>query len=168
METITHCFAGIICQIICFHYFLFPLNIILTIILAVASHIVIDIFARSTYHLSEPQWKDKFWITWQIIIRISAVIVIIFFFFPFWLGMLFAKIPDIVDWRILRAIQRRIYKKTSSSNKDFILIFHPFKDWVSNKFFFWLPNLNQKKYGLIIELMFLIVLYILIYFLLYF
>jgi len=166
METITHCFAGIIIQIICFRYLLFPLNVVLTIILAVASHIVIDVFARITYHTPKPQWKDKFWITWHIIIISCAVIVIVIYINPFWLGMLFAKLPDIVDWRILRAIQRRIYKNTPNSSREPKLIFHPLVNWLRNKFFYWLPDLNYKRYGIIIELLFLTFLSIIIYFIL--
>lgn len=172
MEIITHNLAGIIIQIICFKYFIFPLNLIFTIIFAFFSHFLNDILSSLTYHTPESHWEDKIWVAWHIFVYVSGVVIIFIFLIPFWIGMLFAYLPDIVDWYILRPIQKYILrpiqkrrnKKESSPNIEYTLVFHPMIDWIRAKFFFWLPKWNYKKSGILIELAFIASISILIYF----
>ena len=68
----------------------------------------------------------------------------IFIFFPYFVGILFANLIDIIDWIILRLIHIRMIKKENI-------------DWKHNPFFpkaiekirkytlFWLPNWNYEK-----------------------
>jgi len=164
MEIITHNLAGILIQIICFKFFIFPLNLILTIIFALFSHFLIDFLSNLTYHTPESHWEDKIWVAWHIFVYVSGIMIIFIFLIPFWIGMLFAYLPDIVDWYILRPTQKRRKKKESSPKIEYILVFHPIIEWIRAKFFFWLPKWNYKKFGILIELAFIASISILIYF----
>ncbi|MFX0017529.1 MAG: hypothetical protein ACFFBT_16090 [Promethearchaeota archaeon] len=164
MELITHSLAGVIIQIICFKFLIFPLNLILTMIFAFFSHFVIDTLAKLTYHTPESRKEDKFWLIWHILILTSSTAIIVVFIVPFWLGILLANLIDIWDWLILRTIRNRKRKKNPESNwanlnKYFI---HNIIDWIREKPCSWLPNLNYKKYGIIVEIIFIVFLSILI------
>jgi len=134
-------------------------------VFAFFSHFVIDTLAKLTYHTPESRKEDKFWLIWHIIILISSATVIILFIVPFWLGILFANLVDIWDWIILRTIRNRKRKKNRESNwanlnKYFI---HNIIDWIREKPCSWVPNLNYKRYGIIVEIIFIIFLLILIW-----
>ena len=153
METVTHNLVAVIIQILCFKFLLFPFNIILTIILAIFSHVFVDAIAVITYHTPEVQKRDKFWLIWHIIIYGLSILSIIFFIVPFWLSILFANIMDIWDWFILRPIQKRIRKKNMESNWGDKYYFHNFIDWFRDKFLGWLPKWNYKRTGIIFEIL---------------
>ena len=116
MEDITHFLTGVLIQILCFMYFKSPFNILYTMVFAFLSHFLIDALAKITYHTPKALKGDKFWIIWHIIIYSGSLIVLIIFFIPYWLGMLFAKIVDIWDWFILRPIQNKKKKKIPNQN----------------------------------------------------
>jgi hypothetical protein len=133
------------------------------IIFAFSSHFLSDALSKLTYHTPEAMKKDKFWISWHIIIYSASLITLIIFFIPFWLAMLCVNLPDIIDWFILRPIQNRRQKKNLSSQSDKKYVFHQFADWIREKLFFWLPDLTYKRYGVIIELIVITILSFLIW-----
>ena len=158
MEAITHILTGVLIQILCFEYIPFPYNIIITVILAFFSHFLIDALAKITYHTPDARWKDPFWVIWHVIIFASSIFAAIWLLVYSWalvLGMVCANLVDIWDWAILRNIQKIKESPENDSSgekwgeKYFI---HPLIDKFRKKAFFWLPNWNYKKRGIIPEL----------------
>jgi len=118
-----------------------------------------------TYHTPESRKEDKFWLIWHIIILASSAAVLVVFIVPFWLGILFANLVDVWDWLILRTIRNRKKRKNPESNwanlnKYYI---HNIIDWIREKPCSWLPNLNYKRYGIIVEIINIVLLSILIW-----
>lgn len=170
MEAITHILTGVLIQILCFQYIPFPYNIILTILLAFFSHFLIDALAKITYHTPDARWDDTFWVIWHIIIFASSILVAIWFFIPYWLGLLSANLVDIWDWLILRNMQKIKESPENESSKEkwgHQYFIHPLIDTFRTKLFFWLPNWNYKKRGILPELMLIASLLIIIIFMLY-
>jgi len=165
LETITHNLVGIVIQILCFRFLIFPWNLIWTIFFAFISHIFVDGIAIITYHTPDAQKGDKFWLVWHYIIYGVSLLSIIIFIIPYWLGMIFANIIDIWDWLILRPIQKRIRKKNPESKWGDKYYLHRTVDWVRDKLFFWLPVRNYKKSGILIEIFIIITLSIILGFL---
>ncbi len=164
MESITHNLAAILFQIVCFNYFLYPFNIIFTILFAFFSHFLSDALSKLTYHTPEVMKKDKFWIIWHVIIYSASLVTLIVFFIPFGFAILFVNLPDIIDWFILRPLQNRKLKKDPNYEVEKKYLFHRISDWIRNKLFFWLPDLTYKRYGVINELIVITLLSILIWF----
>ena len=156
MNLQTHILAGILIQIFCLRVFIFPFDILLTILFAFLSHFIIDAFVLITYHTSEPQKGDLFWISWQIISYGSGTILILFFL-PYALGMLFANLIDIIDWLILREFYRIKFKNEEREwNKNYI--FHNIIEKIRKYTLFWLPNWNFKRKGIIPEIIIIFIL----------
>ncbi|NVM37624.1 MAG: hypothetical protein HWN81_18665 [Candidatus Lokiarchaeota archaeon] len=151
MNLITHVLIGVYIQILCFIFFAFPFNFLLTLLIAFLSHFIVDAFSKITYHTPEPHWDDKFWLSWNIIVRVSGYIAIILFF-PYYLGMLFANLPDIWDWVIVRRIQKRrnINGEIDYHHNNF---FHRIVDKIREKTLFWLPNWIYEKKAVIPEIL---------------
>ncbi|MFW9818760.1 MAG: hypothetical protein ACFFE5_04040 [Candidatus Thorarchaeota archaeon] len=152
MESITHNLSAILIQILCFMYFVYPLNMIFTIVIAFLSHFLSDALSKITYHTSEAMKDDKFWIIWHVIIYSASIIVAIIFFIPFWLALLSVNIPDVIDWFIIRPLQNRKRKMGSEVSEEKNYRLHHISDWIRSKLFFWLPDLRYKKVGIITEL----------------
>ena len=163
MNLITHILVGVLIQILCFIFFTFPFNILFTVIIAFLSHFIVDAFSKITYHTPEPHWDDKFWVSWNVSVRVVGYIAIIPFF-PYYLGMLFANLPDIWDWTIVRRIQRRrnINGKIDYLHNNF---FHRIVDKIREKILFWLPNWIYEKKAAIIEILLNIILLFVIFYL---
>ena len=158
MQAITHFFSGIfmtlLLQVIPMpgwlrFVLLFPIGIML--------HFIIDAIAKMTYHPPEPLTKDKFWVTWHVIIFGGSVFVAIWFWVPYFWGMLASIVPDIYDWGIIRGV--RAYQKhklgDNYENKSEFMKGHEFHPWVDkfrNKYLEFLPNWNFQKKGIIPEL----------------
>jgi hypothetical protein len=164
LETITHNLTAVLIQLLCFKVFLFPLNVILTIIFAFTSHFFTDALSQLTYHTPEPHKEDKFWVTWHIIIFSLSILSIIILIIPFWLGILFVNIPDLIDWFILRPIDNRKYKENPDLKWRKSYLFHPLADWIRKYVFFWLPEWTYKKASISVEIIIILVLSILIFF----
>jgi len=153
MEAITHILTGVILQILCFKYLIFPWNYIFTIIFSFFSHLLIDAVAKITYHTPKPHKEDKFWVIWHIIIIIASIGSAIYFFIPYWIGIISANSVDIWDWLILRPIQKSKRDQENQNNWGQRLFIHSnVIDPVRENIFFWIPNWNYKKYGIIPEL----------------
>lgn len=160
MQAISHFLVGIIIQI--FFYDIFPpLGVILVIILAFFSHFLVDSFARMTYHFKDAQPQDKFWIGYHVVIYTAAAVVLIYFWTPFWLGMGAAVLIDIYDWGVIRGVRK--LKKDPTWMDGYEI--HPLIDRFRTKFFSWLPDWNEKRYGVIPEAILLTILLIVIWFL---
>ena len=167
MELITHVLTGVLIQVLCFKYLVFPLNLLLTMLFAFLSHFVIDTLAKITYHTAEALKDDKFWVIWHYIIAISSISTIcvgLFFFIPYIIGGLFANLVDIWDWVILRPIQNKKKKENPDSKWGEGYFIHPVIDWIRDKPFFWLPNWNYKKKAITVEIITITILLILILF----
>ena len=150
MNLETHVLTGIIIQIYCFMIFIFPFNIIFTILFAFLSHFIIDAFVLITYHPPDPQKGDTFWLSWQIITYGSGAILILLFY-PFVLGILFANLVDLIDWVILRILYTRMIKKVKIDWK-YNHIFHSIIAKIRKKTLFWLPNWYYEKKAVISEI----------------
>ena len=149
MQAITHFTVGIIIQIL-FYKILFPIGLILTIILSFFSHFLVDAVTKITYHPSEPKKEDKFWVTYHAVIIPAAIVVLIWFWNPFWLAMVCATLVDIWDWGVLRGIYYLKKDPDWFHPKRFRI--HTIIDKFRNKIFYWLPDWNEKKYGIIPEI----------------
>jgi len=145
METITHNLIAVFIQILCFLYFLFPWNVIFTIIFAFLSHIILDDLSFITYHTPDAMKKDKFWLVWHYIIYALSIFSIVLFVIPYWISIL------------LRPIQKKIKRKNPDSKWGDKYYFHQIVDWVRVKLFFWLPKRIYKKSGILIEISIIIV-----------
>jgi hypothetical protein len=170
MQAITHFLTGIIIQILCFMYFDLPFNIIFTAIFAFLSHFVVDAFAEITYHTPEPQKGDKFWLTWNILMNVAAIVLAIWFvvlglFWFYFLGCFFSVLVDIMDWGIIRPIQHKKKKTNTKSIWEEKGYFHNIIDKIREKTLFWLPNWNYKRKGIILEIIIIIILSLIIFFL---
>jgi hypothetical protein len=123
------------------------IQIILIIVLCLSAHYVIDGFAIATYHPPEPE-NTKFWLYWHIFIYLSGIVIIISFFNSFLIGMFFANLVDLWDW----VLRRHVLKKP------------PQLHWVAEKLRTQLkkilPELTYNKYGIIPELILIVVTYI--------
>ncbi|MFX1385012.1 MAG: hypothetical protein ACFFBP_21490 [Promethearchaeota archaeon] len=154
MNLITHVLIGVFIQILCFKFFTFPFNFLLTLFIAFLSHFIVDALAKITYHTPEPHWDDNYWVSWNIIVRVSGYIAI-FLLYPYYLGMIFANLPDIWDWTIVRRIQKR-RNKNGEIDYHHNNFFHRIIDKIREKTLFWLPNWNYKKFGVIPEIFIII------------
>ena len=157
MNLLTHVLGGILVQIICFRLFPFPLDLILTIIFAFFSHFIIDAFVLITYHPSEPQKADKFWLSWQIITYGTGILTSVIFF-HYILGIIFANFVDIIDWLILRPFHE-LRAKNSKIDWRRNYLFHNLISKIREKILFWLPNWNYEKKGIITEVILDIILF---------
>lgn len=173
MEGITHILTGILIQLLCFIFFIFPFNIIFTIILGFFSHFLIDSMAKVTYHTPDPHKEDKFWVIWHIITPLLILVLVIWMllinwilFFFFLLGGISANLVDIWDWMILRPKHNKL--KSENPDAKFWgekLYIHPAIDWVREHVppFTIMPNWNMEKKGVIVEIITITTLWILVY-----
>ena len=159
MQLPTHLITGILIQYIISTLTPTPswLSIILIAFFAFCSHFLLDALAKSTYHPPE-RIKDNFWLTWHILVYLTGIAIIILFFSNYWLGMLFANLPDLWDWYTLRHIASR-KKDPDWGNKYY---FHPIADKVRSFLFSWMPNLNYKRIGILPELSLIILWFVII------
>ena len=167
MELITHILTGILIQVLCFKYLIFPFNFLLTMLLAFLSHFVIDTLAKLTYHTPVALKDDKFWVIWHVItymLSASVMIAALIFYIPYYLGGIFANLVDIWDWGLLRPIQNKKKKVNPETKWGEGFFIHPIIDWIRDKPFFWLPNWNYKKKAIVVEIITITVLLILIVF----
>lgn len=115
------------------------LQIVVVLPLSFASHFFIDASSIITYHPPKADWKDWFWVSYHLVIYIGSIVILVFFLVDYWWVIIAAYLPDIVDWRILRAI----FKKEP--------VFHPIADKLRNFLFRKTPNWNYKRWTIIIE-----------------
>lgn len=149
MQFPTHLIAGIFIQYIILEFFITSpwISLILIVILAFCSHFLLDALAKTTYHPPE-RINDNFWLIWHIFVYGIGILFLIFFIWEYWLGMLFANLPDLWDWYTLRNIASRM--KQPDWGKRYYL--HPLADNIRSKLFFWLPNLSYNRIGILPEL----------------
>ena len=149
MQLPTHLIVGILIQYVIITIIPTPtwLSMILLIICALCSHFFLDALATSTYHPPE-RIHDNFWLTWHIFVYLIGFVIIGLFIWDYWLGMIFANLPDLWDWIILRNVASR--KNQPDWGKKYYL--HPISDRIREWFFFWLPNLSYQRVGILPEL----------------
>ena len=164
MEAITHILTGVLIQVLCFKYLVFPLNFLLTMLFAFLSHFAIDTLAKITYHTPVALKDDKFWVIWHVVTLIAAVSAGIVFFIPYVLGGLFANLVDIWDWGILRPMQNKKKKEDPDSKWGEGFFIHPIIDWIRDKPFSWLPNWNYNRKAILVEIITITTLFTLILF----
>ncbi len=161
MQLPTHLIAGILIQYIISIIIPTPtwLSVLLVIIIAFCSHFFLDALSRSTYHPPE-RIHDNFWLMWHIFVYLTGLGIIILHFWNYWLGMLFANLPDLWDWYTLRNIASR--KNNPDWAKQYYL--HPIADKVRSSLFMWMPNLIYKRTGIIPELILIILWFVILFF----
>ncbi|UCG03268.1 MAG: hypothetical protein JSW11_04605 [Candidatus Heimdallarchaeota archaeon] len=156
MQLPTHLIAGIIVQFTI--YAIIPpsnwFSAILVVVIAFSSHFLLDALARFTYHPPE-RIHDNFWLTWHIFVYLIGFVIIGLCIWEYWLGMLFANLPDLWDWYTLRNIASR--KSQPDWGKSYYL--HPIADKIRQLVFLRMPDLTYKRVGILPELS-LIVLWI--------
>ncbi len=144
MQAPTHFFTGIllakIIQVLLPNLPLFW-QILLIGGLALGSHFLLDGIAFSTYTPpGQAKWDDRFWVIFHVVfVYIGAIVVGIIFFREFWWVMIFAYLPDLVDWNIMRGLFHR----------DPIV--HPLIDKFRARCFAWLPDFRDKNWAVLIE-----------------
>ncbi|MFX0122457.1 MAG: hypothetical protein ACFFAE_02385 [Candidatus Hodarchaeota archaeon] len=156
MQLPTHLIAGIVIQFMINAIIPTPtwFSIISIVIIAFCSHFLLDALAKVTYHPPERIY-DNFWLTWHLFVYLIGFVIIGLFFWRYWLGMLFANLPDLWDWYTLRNIAS--HKNQPDWGRRYYL--HPIEEKLRQIFFSWMPNLNYNKVGILPELS-LIVLWI--------
>ncbi len=149
MQLPTHLIAGILIQFALSVLIPAPewLLILLIIGISFTSHFIIDAVSKFTYHPPQ-RVNDNFWLAWHLFIYAFGIFIIAIFFWNFVLGMFFANLVDIWDWHILRNVANR--KNEPDWGKRFYL--HPITDKIRSKFFFWIPNWNYNRLGIVPEL----------------
>ena len=143
MQAPTHFFTGIllakIIQVLLPNLPLFW-QVLLIGGLTLGSHFLLDGIAFSTYHPPQADWHDRFWVIFHVVfVYIGAVVVFIIFFREFWWVMVFAYLPDLVDWNIMRGLFHR----------DPVV--HPLIDKLRARCFSRLPDFRDKNWAVLIE-----------------
>ncbi len=159
MQLPTHIIAGILIQYIIMD--LFPsLNwfaVFLIALCALLSHFILDSVAKATYHPPQ-KLNENFWLTWHLVIYTVGIILLVIFIWYYWLGIIFANLPDLWDWYTLRPIATR--KQNPEWGKKYYI--HPFVDKFRSLFFNWVPDYRFKRWGIIPELLLMIIWFIFI------
>ncbi len=150
MQAITHFLVGILIQKELSGVPL-PLFLLLIPLFGIISHIVLDIFARFTYHPPKPE-KSLFWKIHFVSFNIAMVILFVIKR-EYWFGMLSSVIPDLIDWFGIRPywwIKRR--------SKEFEIkpVFHSFIDALDP--FKRLPSLRDRKFSTVFEILLICIL----------
>jgi hypothetical protein len=151
MQLPIHIIAGILTQLIISSLItdLPLLSLILVAFFALASHFLLDALAKTTYHPPE-RINDSFWLMWHIFSYGIGLILLVYFIWEFWLGILFANLPDLLDWYTLRNIAS--YRK-----KPFKPYLHPIANKIRSICFHWLPDLTYNRLGILPELIVIII-----------
>lgn len=159
MQFPTHLIAGITIQFILMTFIPTPLWLTGSVIILVSlsSHFILDTLAKSTYHPPQRIY-DNFWLAWHIFAYGTGFIIIFLFVWKYWLGMLFAILPDLWDWYTLRRIATK--KNQPDWGKKFYI--HPVVGKIRSHFFSWLPDLSYNRKGILPELFIVILWFIII------
>ncbi|MHA1266135.1 MAG: hypothetical protein ACTSRS_12960 [Candidatus Helarchaeota archaeon] len=157
MQAVSHFLVGVIIQLL-IGDLVAPVGLFLVILLSFFSHFLIDSLAKMTYHLKDPHPEDKFWLSYHIIIFASSFFVLVYFWNPFWLAMGCSVLIDIYDWVFIRGM--RVLKKDPGWFSKYEL--HPYIDRFRAKYFAWLPDWNEKRYGVVPEAILITILVVVI------
>lgn len=125
------------------------LSLMLIIFFALASHFLLDALAKSTYHPPE-RINDNFWLIWHIFSYGIGIFYLMLFIWDFWIAILFANLPDLLDWYTLRNIAN--YRK-----RPFKPYLHPIANKIRSSYFHWLPDLTYNRLGVLPELIVIII-----------
>ena len=112
---------------------------ILVFIFSFLSHFLIDAIAKITYHVPDPRPEDKFWVVYHIFIVVFTLVLLIILWDAYWIALIGSILIDLIDWVLYRAIMKKEP------------IIHPLIDKFRDKFFFWLPDLLEKKWTVVNE-----------------
>ncbi|MHA1776407.1 MAG: hypothetical protein ACTSWC_06505 [Promethearchaeota archaeon] len=155
MQSTTHFLVGIwifrACSLLETMGVPFWIIIILSTILAILSHVLLDCLAKMTYHMPEPQYHDVFWVSYHVVFVYGGTLALLILYFSnYWWVMLAAILPDIIDWYI----RRPLLKKGP--------IIHPQIDKLRNRWFSWIPDLTAKKWTVVLEIGLDVILFVLL------
>ena len=115
------------------------LQVVVVLPLSFVSHFFIDAAAIYTYHPPKADWKNWFWVSYQLVIYSGSVVILVFFLVDYWWVIIAANLPDLIDWIILRLV----FKKEP--------VCHPIADKLRKFLFKRTPNWNHKRWTIIIE-----------------
>ncbi|MFX0206201.1 MAG: hypothetical protein ACFFDT_09450 [Candidatus Hodarchaeota archaeon] len=148
MQFPTHIIIGVLIQYAISTLIPTPLwlSLILIVIFTFSSHFLLDALAKVTYHPPE-RIEDNFWLIWHIFVYAIGILLVLIFIWEYWIGILFANLPDLWDWFTLRKIATR----KNQPNWGIRYYLHPVANKIRSYLFFWLPNLNYNRAGILPE-----------------
>lgn len=152
MQAYTHFLVGICVQLLIRRWVTSWLWIPLVGVLAFASHVPVDVFARATYHPPDARPHDKFWVAYHVGVFGLSIVVAVVFWSRFWFAMLCATLVDVYDWGIVRGVRALKHDPTWAEGREF----HPVIDRIRTRWFQWLPDWNLERKGVVPELLLLV------------
>ncbi len=100
MQEPTHIMAGVVLGRIFRWRHYRGVSIPLTIILALLLHGIFDKLGLITYHPATTDFTDPFWLGYQVLMALSALVLLYMFWGEYKVAIVFSLIPDI-DWIVL-------------------------------------------------------------------
>ncbi len=129
------------------------LQYVLLLPCGILMHFLIDGLVDITYHPRTPRMQDPFWKGWHLIVIVGSVAVAVVFWVPYFWGMLFAYIVDVIDWGITRPICA--LKKVQLPEDPAFYPRYFIHYWIGRfrtKTFPFLPDWKEERYGIVPEL----------------
>jgi hypothetical protein len=80
------------------------LQYVLLLLCGILMHFLVDGLVEITYHPRTMRMNDPFWKGWHVIVLVGTVVVALVFWVPYFWGMFFAYVVDVVDWGITRPV----------------------------------------------------------------
>lgn len=103
MQAPTHILTGVLIEKIVNKYPELRFKATFIITGGIVSHILLDKFARLTYHSPKALWKDLFWLVYHASLLFATIISLRYYWKDYKLGIISAIIPDF-DWIFFRPI----------------------------------------------------------------
>ncbi|MBS1623805.1 MAG: hypothetical protein JST83_07290 [Bacteroidetes bacterium] len=100
MQAPTHIMAGVVLGRIFQWRHYRAVSVSLTIILALFLHGIFDKLGMVTYHPVATDFTDPFWLGYQVVMALTALVLIYMFWADYKLAIVFSLLPDI-DWIVL-------------------------------------------------------------------
>ena len=117
-------------------------------------HIIIDNLANFTYHPSDADWGDPIYASWHIFTYVLEAAVAIYILrkdLRYAWGMVGSVGFDLWDWSIVRFLGK--YADIELPTIHFM------EGYVNNAIFFWTPNWTQNQPALVVEVLFVALLF---------
>ena len=122
-------------------------------------HIPIDVLAKATYHPPQPGWTDPVWLIYHSYVLVFSLYILYQYFLTYYYILICSILIDIYDWGVIRG--GRKLKKDPTWLEGYEI--HPLIDKFRTKFFSWLPDWNEKRYGVVPEAILISLMLIIIY-----
>lgn len=103
MQAPTHILTGVLIEELTRKSPRLPFKPLIIITSCILSHMILDKFARLTYHPSKPLYKDAFWVFYHASLLIVTIVSLRLYWKDHKLAIIASVFPDI-DWIIFRPI----------------------------------------------------------------